>query len=348
MNDENTTKWYDDPLVDSGVTISSRVRLARNIKKYKFPLQISREDSKSMIDEVCSCFENSAIAKEISQIDIDELSEIDRKSMISYHSISSDFAKSKKCKAVLLHENETISVMVNEEDHIRIQGILPGNNIDEAFEITNRIDDLIEENTEYAFDKDIGYLTSCPTNLGTGLRASYMLHIPCLIDSGQLEHYMPSLNKFGITVRGIYGEGSSLSGDIYQISNQRTLGKSEIDILNILKNIVNQIIEKELLLQQQIVETQRMKVEDRVYRAYSTLSNARIITSKESMALLSEIRFGFMSGVLKTAKPRTNIYKIMINIAANVLQSNEGREMNEYDRDVARAKYLRDCFSDLL
>lgn len=342
----NIKKWYDEPSLDSGVIISSRVRLARNIKKYKFPLKISEEESKSLIDEVYNSIKISALKDEIKLIDIDNLSEINRNSMISYHSISHNFANSKKLKAVLLHDNETISIMINEEDHLRIQGISPGNSIDTAYKLTNQLDDLIEEKLEYAFDSDIGYLTSCPTNLGTGLRASYMLHLPCFSESGHLEKFTPDITKLGLTVRGIYGEGSGPRGNIYQISNQKTLGKSEEETLSILNDIVSQIVEKELLLQHHVIKTQKLKAEDNVYRAYATLSNARIITSSECMHLLSEIRFGFMSGILNVPKPSENVYKIMINSVANVVQSNMGKQMTEYERDVKRAEYLRKCFTN--
>jgi protein arginine kinase len=234
--------------------------------------------------------------------------------------------------------------MLNEEDHVRIQSIKPGDELPSAFETAGQIDDLIEERVEFAFHTDYGYLTACPTNTGTGLRASYMIHLPCLSKSDLPNTVLPQITKFGVALRGIYGEGTAPMGSIYQISNQNTLGKSEEDIIIGLQNVTRNVIAKEQQARQKLLDTNRHYLEDIVYRAYGILANCRMISATEAMNLLSDIRLGYITGILHKPKPTKQIYQIMMEIQPGHLQRNAGEEMSEQDRDLNRAEYLRAIF----
>ncbi len=340
------TKWYTDSLIDEGIVISSRIRLARNIKKYPFPINLQGEAICKMIDEAVSAIKNdrTAIGERFEFLDLSKITDIEKRTLVEHHVVSLELLKRKS--GALLLDDETISIMLNEEDHIRIQSIFAGNNIEKASEMADKIDDLIEETIEYAFDTDFGYLTSCPTNTGTGLRASYMLHIPTLERTGQLKNVASALSKFGMTIRGIYGEGTEPLGSIYQISNQLTMGKSEQEIIAALTGFTNQIIEKETLLAENAIKLNKAEMEDRVYRAYGILTHCRKISAKEAMNLLSEIRSGYVFNILKLPKPKLNIYNIMMNIQPGSLQKHHQKQLNESERDYFRAEYIRQVFSN--
>ncbi len=339
-------KWYESKKTDDSPIISSRIRLARNLKKYPFSICINPEQTASLLEELKSSVKNdrTTLSNHFEYINIDDKSEIEKRRLLEKHVISTELLKNDRKKAVLVQDDETVSIMLNEEDHLRIQAIYPGDDISKAWELASRIDDLIEESVEYAFDSEFGYLTSCPTNTGTGLRASYMLHLPVLEKTGQLKNIVPALNKFGMIVRGIYGEGTEPLGSIYQVSNQLTMGKSEQDIIAALKNVVSQITEKERWLAENAVNTRETDVSDSVYRAYGILTNSRKISTKEAMSLLSEIRFGYAYGILKESRPKLNIYNIMMNIQPGSLQSQLGRQVAEQERDYYRAEYIRSIF----
>lgn len=341
------SKWYTQDGSDKSIIISSRVRLARNIKKYPFSRFLEGEQAKNMVEEAVSTIKNgrSFLSELFEYIPMEGKSDTEKRMLLERHIISPEFMKNTKNKGVLLRDDESVSIMLNEEDHIRIQSIFAADKIDEAWQLADNIDNLIEESIEYAFDKDYGYLTACPTNTGTGLRASFMLHLPILEQTGQLKNIMQALSKFGMTVRGIYGEGTEPLGSIYQISNQITIGKTEEETINALKNVTNQIIEKENFLRDHAFNLRKLDLTDEIYRAYGILTNCRKISAKEAMTLLSEVRLGCVAGVLDTIKPKLNIYNIMMNIQAGNLQKIVGYELDEKGRDVARAEYIRSNLS---
>lgn len=338
-------KWYENENLDEDIILSSRVRLARNIKKYPFSNIISNEQSQMLLKDINEIFSENNFDENYNFIEINNLSDIDKYCMLENHTISPELLKKSKPSAALINGDDSVSVLVNEEDHLRIQTILPGNNIETALEKSNKIDDIIEEKTEYAFDKKYGYLTSCITNTGTGLRASFMIHIPMLEFSGQLRNIIPIIGKFGMTIRGIYGEGSEPIGSIYQISNQITLGKSETEIIEGLKSITEQIIQNENIIRENIIKSQKYSILDKVYRSYGILSNCKKISSKEAMSLLSDVRFGIMSGILDIKKPKLNIFNIMMNIQPGNLQKNAKEVQTNIDMDCLRAKYINDMFN---
>ena len=299
-------KWYEEKNVDDGIVISSRVRLARNIKKYPFPPKITQQQSETMIGELKASLlnERTPLGSQFKYVEVDQLSANKKREMMERHIISPVLvAKAENC-GVIIKDDETVSIMLNEEDHVRIQTIFSGENIDKAWDLADKIDNLIEESVEYAFDENSGYITSCPTNIGTGLRASYMIHVPALEGGGQMKNLVNALGKFGITVRGIYGEGTEAVGSIYQISNQITLGQSEAEIIKNLKNAVNFVKEQEIRLRENLIENRKMDVEDEIYRAYGIAANSRKISAKEAMTILSKIREGFVLGILDIPKPK--------------------------------------------
>ena len=332
--------WYQNIKTDSGPIISARVRLARNIKKYPFKKKLTRDQADAMVVET-----TSALSEHFKTIDPSEYSEIDRRMFQEKHIISREFADSDMPTGLMLQDDFNVSIMINEEDHIRIQTLSPGDDINASLEEANRIDDLIEETLEFAFDQNYGYLTACPTNVGTGMRASFMIHLPMLEKTGQLKHLLPAISKFGIAIRGIYGEGSESMGGVYQISNQVTLGKSEYDIIQGLQSVSKNVIDKELWLREKMMGKHRIDIENNIYRAYGVITHSRKVTVKEAMDMLSEIRLGYAMDILDTPKPEKSIYQIMMEIQPGHILRIAGQELDEIDQDIARAKYLREIFN---
>jgi len=331
--------WYHDLQTDAGLIISSRVRLARNIKKYPFKSKISKEQAKLVVEETAA-----AAPEQFKEMNPADYNHIDLNMFQEKHIISREFTKGNVPRGLLLQDDFNASIMVNEEDHIRIQTVSPGDDINASWEMANAIDDVIEESVEFAFDRTFGYLTACPTNVGTGMRASFMIHLPTLEKTGQLKNLLPEIGKRGIAIRGIYGEGSGSMGGIYQISNQMTLGKSERDIIQGLQNVTKEVVEKELDLRNRTLTTHRLDVENNVYRSYGILTHSRKVTVKEAMTLLSEVKLGYAMQILDLPKPNKSLYQIMMEIQPGHLKRTAGTDLDENSLSIARAEYLRSSF----
>lgn len=336
------SKWYEESELDNNIVISSRVRLARNSKQYPFSNVINDNQSLELIKNVKDAVYNCSVPLKdhFEYINLNEKSVIEKYAMLENHTISPELLNKKRPTGILLQDDDAASILINEEDHIRIQTIYSGYNIDKAWNLADKLDDIIEESINYAFDKDYGYLTSCVTNTGTGLRASFMIHIPMLEMSGQLSNISQSINKFGMTLRGIYGESSKPLGSIYQISNQITIGKTEHEIIENLKSITNQIIESETMIKESILKNQKDEFLDRIYRSYGILSYCKKIDAMEAMKLLSDVRLGIMTGILEIPNLKTNIYNIMMNIQPGNLQKMLGKQCNEHEIDIERARFI--------
>ncbi|MEA4973942.1 Protein-arginine kinase [bioreactor metagenome] len=337
------SKWYESEKCNKGIIISSRVRLARNLKKYNFYNKLSSNDAEKMIQEVKSSMLDSrtVFGEQFKYIPVNTMNDNLKFSLVEKHVISPEFMRNNKPCGVLVKDDETISIMINEEDHIRIQAISPGDNIGEAFDLADKIDNLIEESVEYAFSEKYGYLTSCPTNVGTGLRASYMMHLPQLEKTGQMRSLVQAISKFGITVRGIYGEGSDAMGSIYQVSNQVTLGQSEHDIIDNLKRVAATIVQREAELEKNEYKEASDDIEDRVWRSYGILKTARKISGKEAMHLFSNIMEGKNMGVAGLPKLKVQLVELMINIQPASIQVSHKTDMTPLERDKYRAEYIR-------
>jgi protein arginine kinase len=315
--------------------------LARNFKKYRFRGRIATEDIRKMIDEATQAASAGYFFR---ALDPATISQLEERVFLEKHVISPEFSAGEGPKGLMISECQNVSIMINEEDHVRIQAVTPGDALETALGEASRVDDMLEERVEFAFHSDYGYLTSCPTNVGTGMRASYMIHLPCLDSDDLLKNIIPGIAKFGITMRGIYGEGTAPMGCIYQISNQHTLGKSEAEIINNLRTVTAKVLENEESVRATLLSQRRDYLEDKIYRAYGILANARRITGQEAMDLLSDMRLGYAVGILDKPRPPRTIYQIMMEIGPGHLQRLAGEEMSDGARDRARADYLRELF----
>jgi protein arginine kinase len=335
--------WMSQEGPDSDIILSTRIRLARNIEAYQFPIIATNEESKEIVQSFENHFANAHYGQlgGFELLKMGELQPIEKRVLVEKHLISPNLAEESSFGACLLSENEEVSIMINEEDHIRIQCLFPGFQLTEALNVANGLDDWLEESIDYAFDEKRGYLTSCPTNVGTGLRASVMMHLPALVLSQQMNRIVPAINQLGLVVRGIYGEGSEALGNIFQISNQMTLGKSEDDIVEDLKSVVQQLIVQERSAREALTKTSGIQLEDRVYRSYGVLANSRIIESKEAAKCLSDVRLGIDLGFIKNVS-RNILNELMILTQPGFLQQYAGGALRPEERDIRRAALIRE------
>ncbi len=343
------SKWMDAEGPEADIVLSSRVRVARNLAGIPFPHLLDAQKSEDVIHAVRLALVNKEEPELLGGLEISglgELSPLDRQLLVDKHLISPDLLKNFQSKAVVLREDEVVSIMVNEEDHLRIQCLLPGLQLKEAWDIINRVDDDLEKTLDYAFSEKLGYLTSCPTNVGTGMRASVMLHLPGLKITKHLGGVLGTIVKLGMTVRGLYGEGTEAVGDLFQVSNQITLGQSEEEIINNLESITRQILTQEHAARNALYNDRREVIEDRIYRAYGALRYARVLTSEEAMRLFSDLRLGLELKMI-SAVPARVLNELMVKIRPAFLIKSAGRELSGYQRDVLRADLVRKEFEGL-
>ena len=325
------------------VVISTRVRLARNLKDYPFPCKLGLQGREKIIDSVKKAIteSNSSIATDFSFIRMGELTPTQSVSLVEKRLVSPEFISNTDGRAMLLSKNENVSIMINEEDHIRVQVITKGLNLEEAYDMADKLDTLLDENLEFAFDEKLGYLTQCPTNLGTGMRASVMLHLPALEKSKAINRIAGNLSKLGLTIRGAHGEGTDPKGALYQLSNQVTLGISEKSAIENLKNITIQLIAQETQTRERLCKN--IEIQDKISRSLGILKSALIITHEEALKLLSNVRLGIVSGQITDIKTET-IDKLMVAVEPATLTVNVNKSLSPHDRDIERAKLLRNSF----
>lgn len=337
------SSWMSEDGPQSDIVLSSRIRLARNLKKYTFPTLFRHEEASEVITIIEAALADGVIEKNVplEMLKMDELQLLQKQVLVEKHLISPHLANDASHGAVVLTETEDVSMMINEEDHIRIQCLFPGLQLKEALWKANMYDDFLENKIDYAFDETYGYLTSCPTNVGTGMRASVMVHLPGLILTRQMNRIVPAINQLGLVVRGIYGEGSEALGNIFQLSNQITLGKAEEEIVEDLTSVVHQIIAQERSAREALVKTSNIQLEDRVYRSYGVLANSRIIETKEAARCLSDLRLGIDLGYISHL-PKTILNELMILTQPGFLQLYAGGALRPYERDIRRATLIRE------
>lgn len=336
--------WIDFDNKENFV-LSSRIRFARNIEMYPFPHKLNDEKGKEIIDMIESAVYTSKDAKEnFNSIHLWESPLEINRTYIEKNLISENLLNNKNKSAFIINSDETVSIMINEEDHIRLQCITAGLNLDEAFDYAEKLDNLLEDKLSYAFDEKLGYLTACPTNLGTGMRASVMLHLPGLTMNNEMNGVLNALTQVGMTIRGPFGEGSKIRNNIYQISNQVTLGLSEQDIINNLKAVVNQIITQEKLSRQNIMNNYKYELEDKIYRALGLLKSAVILNTSESMELLSNVRMGVEMGILKEVDIKT-LNRLLVEVLPAMVESKFEGNLSKKDRDYNRAKIVREALT---
>lgn len=321
------------------IILSSRIRLARNIADIPFPSRLEAERAKSVIRMVRDSLLKTE-SLEFKDYIMQELPPIERQFLVERHLISPVLSKNRTSGAALISSDEVVSIMVNEEDHIRIQTIFPGLQIRKSWEMASNIDDILEQNLEYAYNENWGYLTSCPTNVGTGMRASVMVHLPALYITGNMNKILQAVAHIGLTIRGMYGEGTEMAGNIFQISNQITLGRAEEEIVENLTAVTRQIIDKEKEARKVLLESNRILIEDKLWRSWGIIKNARVMNSQECMKLLSDVRLGVEMGIIENI-PIQLLNEIMIETQIASIEKNSGRELSAGERDIIRAEIVR-------
>jgi len=335
--------WMEAGGPEPDTVISSRVRLARNIEGMPFPHLMTEDQAEKVIRMVAAAFKSPAAARlglgDAEVYRLDEMSDLDRYVLVEKHLISPNFAQAGR-GAVVIGAGESVSVMINEEDHLRIQCLFPGLQLEQALALANKVDDLLESQLEYAFSEKYGYLTACPTNVGTGLRASVMAHLPGLVINNQAGRVFSTVVKLGFIVRGLYGEGTEAVGNIFQVSNQVTLGQAEAETVANLGNVVRQVIEQEKQVRGAMLAEMREQIEDKVGRAYGILLYGHVLSSQEAMQLLSDVRLGVSLGLIKGIEPRV-LNELLVAIRPGYLQRMAGRELDPSERDVKRAELVR-------
>ncbi|MCK8825821.1 protein arginine kinase [Fuchsiella alkaliacetigena] len=338
-------KWMRGAGPDSDVVISSRIRLARNIMGIPFPKSADSEDSKHVVEKVKDVLSDGDNEYGLKLLELETIPALEREVMVEKHLISPEHAQAGENKAVSLTDDESISIMINEEDHIRIQTLLSGLQLNEAWEINNKVDDYLESQLNFAFDERYGYLTACPTNAGTGMRASVMLHLPALNLTKRINDVLGAISQLGLAVRGLYGEGSEALGNLYQVSNQVTLGATEEEIIDNLQGVINQIIEQERSAREALLKENELKLEDRIYRAYGILSYARQISTKEAMKLISDVRLGIDLEIIENVSANI-LNQLVILISPAALQKLAEKELTSTQRDQKRAELIRSRISE--
>jgi protein arginine kinase len=334
--------WMKREGPDSDIVISSRIRIARNLRPYSFPMLATNQQSKQVLDHVEEASKNDELEtiSHFEFIHLSDMKELEKMVLVEKHLISPALANDSRNGAVMLNDNESISIMVNEEDHLRIQCMSPGFQIKEAWDLANQIDDVFENQLDYAFDEKRGYLTSCPTNVGTGIRASVMLHLPALVLTQQINRILSAITQVGLTVRGLYGEGSEAIGNLFQISNQITLGQSEEEIIDNLYSVVKQIIEHERAARQKLLSESNHWINDRVSRSFGILSHAVIMDSKEAAQRLSDVRLGVDLEMISNVSSSV-LNEMMVMTQPGFLQQDAGHKLSAEERDIRRAVMIR-------
>lgn len=325
----------------SKIIMSSRVRLARNICQLPFPSRMEPEQAGMLINRVREATLSVEELKDSIFVNMASLDEIDRQILVEKHLISPELARAEGECAAVISRDEVISIMINEEDHLRIQVIKKNYDLEEAYRLCSTIDDKLDGILKFAFSPDYGYMTSCPTNVGTGLRASVMMHLPALVLSGYIRNVLEACSKLGIAVRGIYGEHSSASGNLFQISNQVSLGQNEEEIINGITNVSTRICQQESALREKMHGENRFSFEDKIWRSYGILTNARLLAVDELLKLLSDVRLGIDMGIIDNLTP-DKLDRIIFLTGDASMQRQRGHGSSEEEINAGRAKIIRE------
>lgn len=330
------SKWYIGAGEQSDIVVSTRIRLARNITEYPFPNKLNTKSRMELNNVIKEALESDN-KYNLRFLEMRTLARFEAASMAERHIISPEFASDLDGRALMLSPEEDISIMLNEEDHIRLQVMKSGFALDEAYSVANEIDDVLGSKFNFAFDERIGFLTQCPTNLGTGMRASVMLHLPALTLSGQIHKLINTVSKLGLTFRGAFGEGTNAVGDMYQLSNQITLGISEEFAIKNLKAITLQLCAQERTAREEMLKD--VSTEDRIFRAYGLLKWARLLSTKELMENLSFVRLGSVTGKINI--PIETVNELMVSMQPATINARAGQKLETVERDTVRANEVR-------
>ncbi len=327
------------------IVISTRMRLARNLLGYPFLSRATQSQRREVLRTIADAVSASALGREFTFIDVESATELDRLVLVERHLISRQHAGGEGSRGVVVSEKENIALMINEEDHLRIQALRSGMRLQEVFDDVNRVDDALDQRIEFAFHERFGYLTACPTNVGTGLRVSVMLHLPALKMTDQLPRVLRATKDMHVAVRGLFGEGTEAMGDFYQISNQTTLGKSEDEIIrDFEKEVIPSIVEYEKQARRLLVKEKAALLDDKVWRALGLLEHARTMSTEETLNLLSHMRMGVNLGRIPDIK-MSLINELFLLMQPGHLQKISGENLNGEQRSVFRAEYIRNRLS---
>jgi len=326
--------------------MSSRVRLARNVRDFAFPGWAKKPERVKVLELIRPAVESLPEMRDAFSEAMDNLTALDKQILVERHLISREHAAKSAGSGLVLNHEETFCVMINEEDHLRMQALRPGLQLRQAWMAIDQLDSALEKKLDYAFSNELGYLTACPTNLGTGIRVSAMLHLPGLVLAEHINPIIQSVNKLGLAVRGLYGEGTEALGNVFQVSNQMTLGENEATIVERLEKVLSQIIEHEENARQTLMEQRPKIVYNHIGRAYGTLANAHSITSKETMNFLSLLRLGVDMGVFPGVE-RSLVDELFLTTQPAHLQRKLSDKLSAEERDILRADMLRECLKNV-
>lgn len=342
--DQPLSGWMDEAAFQSDIVLSSRIRLARNLAGIPFPHQAGEgalQDVVSSLRQSVPDLSNHGQGQYMF-IEMEKLQPLERHILVEKHIVSPHHVQEPKHRALIIREDAAVAIMVNEEDHLRIQCLMAGLNLKQALTLAHQIDDVLESRQTFAFHEQAGYLTACPTNVGTGLRASVMLHLPALSITKQMNRIVGAVTKIGLAVRGLYGEGTEAVGNVYQVSNQITLGQSEEEIIDNLQTVVTQLVDQEKNARAALMKEAPVTIADRAWRAYGVLRYAQTISGQEALTLLSEVRLGIDLGLIKEVAPRM-FNELLVVTRPNFLQKIAGKtEFQPAERDVFRAQVIRE------
>lgn len=330
-------KWFNDSGKENDIVLTTRIRLARNLKGIPFPGRMTADDAKKVISLVETALHEMNYT--FTKYDMLSISENEKQRLVEERQISPKLASSKLPSCAYISEDENVCIMVNEEDHLRIQCIYAGFEENKAYDLISKIDSYLSERLDYAVHEKYGHLTSCLTNVGTGMRISYMLHLPAIVMFKAADSIFSAIGKLGATVRGMYGEGTKSSGFLFQISNQVTLGKDENEIIKSISETALSIIEKERELRQELLKQKGLVLEDKIMRSLGTLKSARIMQSKEMMSLLSDVRLGISLKIIDNIDPK-DVNMLMINTSKAHISLDDNAD-SAFAHDVERARFIR-------
>lgn len=336
------SNWYLETTNEDTV-VSTRIRMARNISGIPFKNKMTEQDKQNVINTVKNAIQNTKFGLKLMLLkDMDDITKL---SLIEKHIISPEFALGKESSnAIAINEEENICIMINEEDHLRLQVFAPGLNLESAYSLATEVEETIGKAINYAFSEKYGFLTSCPSNVGTALRTSIMMHLPALTETKNINKVLNVVNSFGMNIRGIYGEGTNSQGNIYQISNKQTLGITEEETLQNLKAIIDKVIEQEKLARN-ILKKDSLELEDKICRSYGILTNCKKISSEECSKLLSKIRLGINLGIINEITEE-KLNKIEIYTKPANLQKRLGQVLDAYQRDIKRAEVIKQIIAE--
>lgn len=335
------TEWLKQEGPDSDIAISTRVRIARNVEGHIYINRADDVQREETLSTLTAALKKSRYLKGAMFLKLRDTTNLDKRFMVERHLMSRQHMTDTAHKGLVVEENEILSIMLNEEDHVRLQVLKSGFDVMEAWRIVDEIDTDLGQYVAFDYSNKFGYLTACPTNTGTGLRASVMLHLSALAMTGQIENVHDVISKLGLTIRGFYGEGTDALGDFFQISNQVALGHSEMDILDNLERIIRKIVASEKKTREKLIKQKKSEIADGIARSYGTLKSARIITSSETVKLLSAVRLGIDLGLINDVDMK-KINEVLLLTQPAHLQKINKKELSPYERDIKRADLIRE------